>query len=142
MMRFISMFPCVIFIIFWNVGTVSSFVAPRPPFIDFSGKWKMDLDSSDKLTPLLKELGVPRILAPIMERLGVRQEIDGKDLHFRVITRLKTDDFRLSVDTSTECPSPTGGLTKATSRWVEVTNEEKNESNQFIDMGRLIDNLK
>ena len=115
-----------------NVTFVSSFTAATtkttPPFVDFTGKWNMDLESSDKLKPLLTELGAPWILIPIIERLKVKQEIDGKNLHFIVMTKLKTDDFILSVDESTVCPSPTGGLTKTTTRWIEVDDDDDHDN--------------
>ena len=63
---------------------------------------------SDKLAPLIRSLGIPRLLIPLLERMGARQEIDGEK--FRVLTKLKTDEFELR-EGECQVPSITRGGT-------------------------------
>ncbi|GMH70953.1 hypothetical protein TrRE_jg6475 [Triparma retinervis] len=102
-------------------------VIPNPPPVDFSGYWSMDLGSSDRLKPLLRELGVPRLLCSLLERLAVSQEIglgeDSSFFNFKVITKFKTDQFSLPAQDCDEedkrlLPSPTGGKAEARTIWV------------------------
>merc|ERR1711920_862545 len=42
---------------------------------DFSGQWEMDLSQSDPLGPVLRELGINRVVAALIARLSVTQVI-------------------------------------------------------------------
>lgn len=87
---------------------------------DFSGEWQMDLASSEKLGPVLRELGVPRVLAAVVTRLGVRQDIAQSDTAVTITctTALSTDTLELQVDGSASTlPGIVGGATAAVTRW-------------------------
>ena len=95
---------------------------------DFSGEWEMDLKSSDPLGPVLRELGLNRLLAAVVSRLGVRQSIvmgsdagdAGPDVVISVKTALGTDELDLRADgTATMLPGLTGSSCPAVSQWLD-----------------------
>ena len=71
--------------------TACDSTAPRM-VADFSGEWEMDLDSSDSLGPLLRALGLNRLLAAVITRLAAKQSISQSSdmLTVEVTTRLSS----------------------------------------------------
>ena len=95
---------------------------------DFSGNWSMDLAASDALGPLLRDLGLNRILAALISRLSVEQSItqDDNAVTIAVKTSLSTDALELRFDgTPTLISSLSGGKTPAVSRWVDQSLETR-----------------
>ena len=89
---------------------------------DFSGKWEMDLKASEKLGPLLRELGVPGLLASVITRLKVRQSIvqDSAQVTIDVATAASKDTLELKFDgAEVRLKGITGGSTAAVSRWLD-----------------------
>ena len=79
---------------------------------DFSGEWCMDLKASDSLGPLLRELGMSRMLAAVVTRLAVTQRIvqTGSTVTIEVKTPLSTETLELNLDGSEALlPGVTGG---------------------------------
>ena len=79
----------------------------------------MDLAASDALGPLLRDLGVNRILAALISRVSVEQTItqDETAVQIAVKTKLSTDALELRFDgTPTLLSALTGGKTPAVSR--------------------------
>lgn len=106
---------------------------------DFSGSWRMDLKASDSLGPMLRELGVPRILAAVLTRLAVSQEIrqDATQVEILVKTPLSTDTLLLHLNgTEGLLPGITGGRTVASSKWL---NDGRLETRQCVDEGARLD---
>ena len=66
---------------------------------DFSGEWRMDLEASDPLRPTLKAVGIPSLLARVVERLSVEQTVTQDDQAVRVTvkTPLATDQLELRL---------------------------------------------
>ena len=98
---------------------------------DFSGEWRMDLSASDALGPLLRELGLNRILAALITRLSVEQSITQTDhaVNIAVKTSLSTDTLELRLDgTPTLISGLTGGKTPAVSRWLDASRLETRQS--------------
>jgi len=100
----------------------------------------MDLKASDSLSPVLRELGVPRVLAAIVTRLGVQQEIsqDDRAVTVNVKTSVSTETLELLLDgTEGLLPGITGGRTLASSTWLD---DEHLETRQCVsEDGRLDD---
>ncbi len=128
--------------------TVAAACAPRAyrsapvlaAMVDFSGEWRMDLKASDSLGPVLRELGVPRVLAAVVTRLAVTQNILQTEsaVTIEVKTALSAETLELKLDGSEVLlPGVTGGRTRASSRWVD---DERLETRQCVDeRGRLDD---
>jgi hypothetical protein len=98
---------------------------------DFSGQWEMDLSASDPLGPILRELGLNRVLAALVSRVGVRQSIEMSEdaLTVEVTTAVSTSTLRLEYDGSpTLAPGITGGETLCISRWLNDTRLETRQS--------------
>ena len=98
---------------------------------DFSGEWRMDLSASDALGPLLRELGLNRILAALITRLSVEQSITQSEhaVNIAVKTSLSTDTLELRLDgTPTLISGLTGGKTPAVSRWLDASRLETRQS--------------
>jgi hypothetical protein len=129
-------------------STAASVCAPRTfrstPVLasvaDFSGEWCMDLKASDSLGPLLRELGVSRMLAAVVTRLAVTQRIvqTGSTVTIEVKTPLSAETLELNLDGSEALlPGVTGGRTRASTRWLD---RERLETRQCVDQsGRLDD---
>jgi hypothetical protein len=99
---------------------------------DFSGTWEMDLRASQTLGPILREVGIPRVLAAVITRLGVMQTIeqDESELRIQVATKLSTNNLRLRFDGSvTQIPGINGRSAESVSRWVD---EEHLETRQAL----------
>ena len=93
----------------------------------------MDLKASDHLGPLLRELGLNRVLAAVITRLSVQQTItQGADaVSIEVTTRVSNEAFQLKFDgTVTQIPGITGGRTAAVSRWRD---DARLETRQLLD---------
>ena len=100
---------------------------------DFSGSWEMDLSASDKLSPVLREMKLNRVLAALVSRLAVRQTIrqDADAVLVTVQTALSTDELELRWDGQlTQLPGLTGGRTAAASRWLD---DGRLETRQHLD---------
>ena len=100
---------------------------------NFGGEWEMDLDASDQLGPTLRALGVNRVLAAVITRLGVRQSISQTDeeLRIQVKTRVSESEIQLRFDgATTRTPGISGGTTDTTSRWLD---DERLETRQALD---------
>jgi hypothetical protein len=101
---------------------------------DFSGSWQMDLKASDRLGPLLKDLGVPGVLAAVISRLAVKQEIeqDQECVAVTVSTAVSTDLLPLRLDGSeVMLKGISGGSTLAVTRWLD-TAETRLETRQCV----------
>ena len=101
--------------------------------VDFSGKWEMDLSASDALGPVLKELGMNRIVAALIARVGVEQEISQHDssVSVRVRTAVSQSEINLQFDGSvTQTPSMNGGDSATVSRWLD---DNRLETRQRLD---------
>jgi len=99
--------------------------------VDFSGQWSMDLKASDPLRPTLKALGVPSLLAAVIERLRVEQTVVQDDSMVRVTvkTPLATDVVELRPDsTPTKVRGVTGGEVDAVTRWLDGGRLETRQS--------------
>ena len=99
----------------------------------FEGQWQMDLKASDRLGPLLRELGLNRVLAAVITRLPVRQSIaqDADAVSIRVQTRVSDEAFQLRLDGAVSpIPGVTGGRTAAVSRWLDGA---RLETRQLLD---------
>lgn len=91
----------------------------------------MDLGASDALGPLLRVVGLNKVLAAVVARLSVRQSItcDDRALSVVVSTRLSEDTLKLAFDGSvTIVPGITGGRAAATSRWLDDDRLETRQS--------------
>ena len=89
---------------------------------DFSGEWEMDLGASDPLGPVLRELGLPRVLAAVVARLAVRQTIsqDAERVVISVKTVLSTDELELRLDGApAPLPALSGARVDAVSAWAD-----------------------
>ena len=99
----------------------------------------MDLKASDTLAPVLRELGVPRLLAAVVTRLAVTQSIRHNDEQVEIIVRtpLSIDTMLLSLDGSAGLlPGITGGSTLGASTWLD---NERLETRQCVDEGARLD---
>jgi hypothetical protein len=102
---------------------------------DFSGEWRMDLEASDDLGAVLRELGVNALLAAVIKRLAVTQSIkqDDHEIAIQVKTMLGTDALQLQLDGSEGLlPGIKGGKTKAASAWVDEQ-QSRLETRQCVD---------
>ena len=98
---------------------------------DFSGEWEMDLGSSDSLGPVLRALGLNRVLAAVVARVGVSQSItqSANELTVVVTTKLSTSTLRMPYDgSSVLAPGVTGGETPCVSRWLDDSQFETRQS--------------
>ena len=103
---------------------------------DFSGHWKLDLKSSEKMKPMLKACGINSLLIEVLERLGVEQNIVATmepeyKLSITIKTRISSSSFCLyendllqkepwaSEGGGKPVPGPLGGNTRALSKWGE-----------------------
>ena len=90
--------------------------------VDFSGSWEMDLKASDKLGPVLRELGVPRVLAAVITRLPVQEEISQADdcVQIQISSSVTNTVLQLRFDGSIGLlPGVAGGSTAATTCWLD-----------------------
>ena len=131
----------------------STFTLPRHPFSrvattrvrlassvppDFTGKWELDLKSSEKMRPMLKACGMNSLLITVLERLGVKQDIcatSGDETDYRlevnITTAISSSSFVLSLDEAgVQVPGPLGGPTRAVSAW--STDAEALVTRQFV----------
>ena len=86
------------------------------------GEWEMDLTTSEPLGPLLRELGLNRVLAAVVARVSVKQTISVSDKALNVVvkTALSEDTLMLPFDGScVSVPGITGGQSAAVSRWLD-----------------------
>lgn len=86
------------------------------------GEWEMDLSSSDALGPMLRELGLNRVLAAVVARLAVKQSItmDAAALTVVVKTSVSEETLVLPFDgSSSTVPGITGGRAACVSRWLD-----------------------
>ena len=114
----------------------------RPPGLatitakaDFSGEWEMDLSASEALGPTLRALGINRVLAAVIARLGVRQSItqDNESLSIVVKTTISESEIALLFGgTTTQTPGLSGGMTDTVSRWLD---EQRLETRQALEEG-------
>ena len=112
--------------------TACDSTAPRM-VADFSGEWEMDLDSSDSLGPLLRALGLNRLLAAVITRLAAKQSISQSSdmLTVEVTTRLSTSTLKMPFDgTPMLAPGITGGETATVSKWLD---DDRLETRQALD---------
>lgn len=97
-----------------TMGSLADFIA---------GEWEMDLSSSDGLGPLLRELGLNRILAAVVTRLQVKQSItmESDALTVVVKTSLSEETMRLPFDgRCSVVPGLTGGRSACITRWLDA----------------------
>lgn len=102
--------------------TDESAPSPHTGRPDFTGRWRMDLKSSDSLRKVLGGLGMNFILVQIVDRLAVEQEVSQTEdsLKVTVKTALRTDVFELPFDGAvTVVPGAAGGTNTQTSSWVQ-----------------------
>ena len=98
---------------------------------DFSGQYSMDLKASDPLGPVLRELGLNKVVAALIARVGVEQTIsqNAQKLLVEVKTAISTSSLRLTFDGEvTMAPGITGGETACTSRWLDASRLETRQS--------------
>ena len=91
----------------------------------------MDLKASDPLGPVLRELGLNKVVAALIARVGVEQTIsqDAQKLLVDVKTAISTSSLRLTFDGEvTMAPGITGGETACTSRWLDASRLETRQS--------------
>ena len=99
---------------------MSRAAAPPVATADFSGEWQMDLDKSEPLGPVLRSLGLNRVLAALVSRVSVSQSItqDNAFVRVAVSTKLSTSQLNLRLDGAmTPLPGLTGDDCDATSGW-------------------------
>ena len=80
----------------------------------------MDLEKSEPLGPVLRSLGLNRVLAALVSRLSVSQSItqDGAFVRVAVRTKLSTSQLNLRLDGAmTPLPGLAGEDCDASSRW-------------------------
>jgi len=100
---------------------------------DFSGQWQMDLAGSDAIGPVLRELGINRVLAALVGRLSVRQEISQDDTCVSVSVRTAVSESAIDLQfdgSLTQTPGLSGGMSATVSRWLD---EERLETRQRLD---------
>ena len=93
-----------------------------PVMVDFTGQWQMDLAASDALGPLLRELGLNRVVAALVGRLSVQQSItqDSDGVTVRVKTAVSEDTLDLRFDGSVVAARGiSGGAASCASRWLD-----------------------
>ena len=98
---------------------------------DFSGEWKMDLATSEALGPVLRELGLNRVLASVVAKLGVSQTIsqDRDKLTIQVKTRVSKETLTLPFDGSSVLSTAvSGGKTATVTRWLDDQRLETRQS--------------
>ena len=91
----------------------------------------MDLGSSDSLGPVLRALGLNRVLAAVVARVGVSQSITqtADELMIVVTTKLSTSTLKLSTrGAESMIPGITGGETPSVSRWLDDSHFETRQS--------------
>ena len=99
---------------------------------DFSGQWAMDLAASEPLGPVLRAIGLGRVAAALISRLGVRQVItqDSSECVITVQTALSSEDLQLRFDGSAvPLQGVKGGKTLTCSRWLD---DERLETRQLL----------
>ena len=92
------------------------------PLTSAVGEWEMDLPSSDALGPVLRELGLNRVLAAVVARLAVKQSItmDADALTVVVKTSLSEETLVLPFDGAcVTVPGITGGRAACVSSWLD-----------------------
>lgn len=94
---------------------------------DFSGEWDMDLQRSDWLGPVLRELGLNFLVSCIICRLAVHQSIlqDADSLTIDVKTSLGSQTLRLPFDGSVARVVGMQGETSCVTCWVGQQLETK-----------------
>lgn len=88
-----------------------------------AGEWEMDLAASDALGPLLREIGLNRVLSSLVARLGVKQTISASkdELVINVKTAVSEECLRLPFDGRlVSAPGITGGRSASSSCWLDA----------------------